>query len=143
MLISNSTIFTCVLLCRFQPNTPLTDTSSNRSSSASATPAKVSPAHSPSQLTPSSTPPTTRHIQQLQPIKQQQQQQAPPARPAPSPVITQEGEEDQTTLGNRFSKWFAPSESKVQQGTRVEDEKSAGRSGAICPQCSIFYRVRS
>lgn len=101
------------------------DTSSNRSSSASATPAKVSPAHSPSQLTPSSTPPTTRHIQQLQPIKQQQQQQAPPARPAPSPVVTQEGEEDQTTLGNRFSKWFAPSESKVQQGTRVEDEKSA------------------
>ncbi|XP_030853601.1 rab-like protein 6 isoform X2 [Strongylocentrotus purpuratus] len=101
------------------------DTSSNRSSSASATPAKVSPAHSPSQLTPSSTPPTTRHIQQLQPIKQQQQQQAPPTRPAPSPVVTQEGEEDQTTLGNRFSKWFAPSESKVQQGTRVEDEKSA------------------
>ncbi|XP_041482159.1 rab-like protein 6 isoform X1 [Lytechinus variegatus] len=96
------------------------DTSSNRSSSASVTPAKLSPAHTPSQLTPSSTPPTIRHTQQIQPIKQQQQQ-APPTRPAPSPATL----EDDQSLGNRFSKWFAPSESKVKQGTRVEDEKSA------------------
>ncbi|XP_071510401.1 rab-like protein 6 isoform X2 [Diadema antillarum] len=97
-----------------QPLRRLSDTSGNVSPT-SATPVCVSPAHTPSQLTPSSTPPPT------QPKPPVQHKVAP--QPAEGPSLAKQPEDQ--SLGNRFSKWFTPSESKVKQGTRVEDEKRA------------------
>ncbi|XP_022085387.1 rab-like protein 6 [Acanthaster planci] len=86
---------------------------SNRS-----TPARLSPATTPKQNTPTSTPTTARKERSASEVKTTPE-------PAKGPAAPQDKQGSTTTLTQRFSKWFGGSESRVQQGVKEEDEKQA------------------